>query len=92
MGETNPDAYFYHLGRGKLLERQQSYPSAAQSFERAIQVDSAKPDAHYHLAVILRRLGETTRANEEFKIFTTLQAQTRRPYGRRDGSHSASLA
>lgn len=81
MGQSNPNAYLYHFSRGKLLERQQKYLDASESFVKAIQVDPTKPDAHYHLAVILRRRGETARSNEEFKIFTGLQTQKHCPTG-----------
>jgi len=65
MGSAAPETYLYHFAMGKLSQRKQNFESAAQEFRAAIRLDPRQSEAHYHLAVVLRRLGETAQANEE---------------------------
>ncbi|MFZ0961645.1 MAG: tetratricopeptide repeat protein [Terriglobia bacterium] len=76
LGHDAPNTYLYHLGLGKVQERMKDYSSAAEQYQEAIRLDPQRMEAHYRLAVTLRALGETAKANEEFQAFSRLQTHT----------------
>ncbi len=76
MEHDAPNTYLYHLGAGKVYERKKNYPMAAEQYQEAIRLDPKQLEAHYRLAFVLRALGETARANEEFQAFSQLQTHT----------------
>jgi Flp pilus assembly protein TadD len=75
MGREAPNSYLYHFGVGKLNEHKGNFAKAAEGFREAIPLDPKNPEAHYHLALALRRLGETAQANEEFELCNRLRAE-----------------
>jgi tetratricopeptide (TPR) repeat protein len=75
MGRAAPHGYLYHLGMGKLYERQHDRSRAAGEFREAVRQDPSQPEAHYRLAFTLRALGETAQANDEFQAFSQLQSR-----------------
>lgn len=81
MGQAFPNTYLYHLGLGKLYEREKNNPLAAEHYRQAIRLDTRRPEAHYRLAVTLRALRETAQANEEFQAFSQLAAQAKSGMG-----------
>ena len=76
MGHDAPDTYLYLLGMGKLYEHKKLYSPAAEEYRQAIQRAPEMLEAHYRLAVVLRALGETAKATEEFKTFSQIQARS----------------
>lgn len=77
MAQEVPNTYLYHFGAGKLEEHKGNFQAAAAEFREAIRLDSRQSEAHYHLALALRKLGETAQANQEFGLANQLRLVTR---------------
>ena len=73
MGHDAPNTYLFHLGIGKVQERKKNYPLAEEQYRQAIRLAPQQLEAHFRLAVVLRALGETDKANEEFQAFSQLR-------------------
>ena len=73
MGREAPKTYLYHFGVGKMNEYNRNFEAAAVEFREAIRLDPKQSEAHYHLALALRKLGETAQANEEFDLAKQLR-------------------
>ncbi len=76
MANENANTYDYHLAAGKWNERKRNLNTAAEEFRAAILIDPRQPEAHYHLAVVLRKLGQTEAANTEFDRSNRLHEMT----------------
>ena len=76
MGRDAPNNYLYHLGIGKVYEREKKYPLATDHYQEAIRLEPQQLEAHYRLAMVLRARGDTAKSNEEFQAFSRLQAQS----------------
>jgi Flp pilus assembly protein TadD len=74
MGSDAPATYFLHFALGKWQERKQNPSAAAAEFRAAIQMDPKQSEAHYHLAIVLRKLGQAAQADEEFDRSNQLRA------------------
>jgi Flp pilus assembly protein TadD len=74
MGSDAPATYFLHFALGKWQERKKNFAAAADEFRAAIQMDPNQPEAHYHLAIVLRKLGQAVQADEEFHRTSQLRA------------------
>jgi tetratricopeptide (TPR) repeat protein len=81
MGSEAPETYLHHFAVGKLDERKQNFETAAEEFRAAIRLDPRQSEAHYHLAVVLRKLGETAQANQEFDLSNQLRVGVSRGLG-----------
>ena len=77
MGRVAPNSYLYHFGIGKMDEYNRNFEAAAGEFREAIRLDPKQPEAHYHLALALRKLGETVQANQEFALCNRLRVDMR---------------
>ena len=77
MGREAPHTYLYHLGVGKMNEYNRDFEAAAVEFREAIRLDPRQSEAHYHLALALRKLGETVQANQEFGLSNQLRVDMR---------------
>ena len=77
MGHDAPNTYLFHLGIGKVQERKKNYPLAEEQYRQAIRLAPQQMEAHFRLAVVLRALGETDKANEEFQAFSQLQTHVK---------------
>ena len=64
------DAYFQ---LGILYSDQHKYSEAVEQFERALKINPDSANAHYRLGQALARLGNETRAHEEFAVFERLR-------------------
>jgi eukaryotic-like serine/threonine-protein kinase len=53
------------LGLAKIYQRQQKYPAALAEADAAVEVDPARPDAHYVRGQALLRLGRKEEAKKE---------------------------
>jgi tetratricopeptide (TPR) repeat protein len=67
--------YLYHFGAGKWDEYQKEFAKAAAEFRAAIQLDPDQSEAHYHLAIVLRKLGQPAQAAEEFNRANQLRIE-----------------
>ena len=63
------DAY---LELGILCSQQEDYPAAIAALQTAIENMPLPDDAHYRLAQVYRRIGETKKAQEEIAAFKQL--------------------
>jgi tetratricopeptide (TPR) repeat protein len=77
MGREAPHTYLYHFAVGKINEYNHNFEAAAVEFREAIRLDPKQSDAHYHLALALRKLGETVQANQEFGLCNQLRVDMR---------------
>jgi superkiller protein 3 len=77
MGRETPETYLYHFGVGKMNEYNRNFEAAAVEFREAIRLDPKQSEAHYHLALALRKLGETVQANQEFGLSNQLRVDMR---------------
>jgi Flp pilus assembly protein TadD len=77
MAREAPNTYLYHFGLGKLNEYNRNFEAAAVEFRKAIRLDPKQSEAHYHLALALRKLGETAQANQEFGLANQLRVDMR---------------
>jgi len=64
------DAYFQLV---ILYSDQHKYSEAVEQFERALKINPDSANAHYRLGQALARLGNETRAHEEFAVFERLR-------------------
>src|ERR1035437_4628272 len=74
MGSDAPESYFLHFALGKWRERKQNFSAAAAEFRAAIRMDPKQSEAHYHLAIVLRKLGQPQQADDEFDRSNQLRA------------------
>jgi predicted Zn-dependent protease len=70
---ARPDWALPHFHLGKTLAALNDLNAARAEIETAITLDSNKPDFHYQLAQIYRRLGETEKSNAQFARFRSLK-------------------
>lgn len=77
MGREASNTYLYHFGVGKLNERSRNFEAAAAEFRDAIRLDPKQSEAHYHLGMALRKLGDTALANQEFQLSNQLRGDMR---------------
>jgi Flp pilus assembly protein TadD len=77
MGREAPKTYLYHFGVGKMNEFNRNFEAAAVEFREAIRLDPQQSEAHYHLALALRKLGETVQANQELGLSNQLRLDMR---------------
>jgi len=77
MGREAPNTYLYHFGVGKMNEYNRNFEAAEVEFREAIRLDPKQSEAHYHLALALRKLGETVQANQEFGLSNQLRVDMR---------------
>lgn len=73
--QARPNWALPHFHLGKTLAALNDLNAARAEIETAITLDSNKPDFHYLLAQIYRRLGETEKSNAQFARFRSLKQQ-----------------
>lgn len=64
-----------HLQLGILYADAKRYPEAIAEYQQAIKLQPALTEAHYRLAQSFMRVGEKTRAQEEFDLYNNLHKQ-----------------
>ena len=72
--KSNPNHAPSYVKLGGILVRTHQYGDARQSLERAVSLDPNSVAAHYQLGLLLRRLGKTTEAENEFAKSQELEA------------------
>jgi tetratricopeptide (TPR) repeat protein len=75
MRSEAPQTYLYHFGAGKWEEYQKNFANSAEEFRAAIQLDPDQSEAHYHLAIVLRKLDQPAESAEEFKRANQLRTE-----------------
>lgn len=66
------DAY---LQLGQLYASQHNYSAAIEQYSQALKTNPSLADAHYRLGQALVRMGDATRAHQEFAVFERLHEQ-----------------
>jgi tetratricopeptide (TPR) repeat protein len=66
------DAYLY---LGILLNERGDYPGAAAALQKAVENTPVPEEAHYRLAQVYRRMGETQKVSQEIAQYQKLLAQ-----------------
>lgn len=61
-----------HFDLGKMETNEKHYESARKQFQRAIELEPNRPEAHYRMAQVYQALGETSEAHKELQIVTRL--------------------
>lgn len=75
--KNNPKHVPSYIKLGTILVRAHQYEEAKQNLERAVALDPDSVEAHYQLGLVLRRLGKTADADNEFAEFRKLEAEQR---------------
>jgi tetratricopeptide (TPR) repeat protein len=75
MRSEAPQTYLYHFGAGKWDEYQKRWTAAVDEFRAAIQLDPDQFEAHYHLAIVLRKLNEPAQSADEFNRANRLRTE-----------------
>ena len=75
-----------------MNEFNRNFEAAAVEFREAIRLDPKQSEAHYHLALALRKLGETVQANQEFGLSNQLRVDMRSGSGQGMGKMRSHLA
>ncbi|MEO7243290.1 MAG: tetratricopeptide repeat protein [Variovorax sp.] len=68
-----PDSALVHFNRGVALDCLERIEAAIDSYERALKLDATLADAHYNLARLRERLGDTRGALRHFSAYRRLQ-------------------
>jgi tetratricopeptide (TPR) repeat protein len=70
-----PDYTEAHLQLGVVYADQQKYDEAARHYRQAVALAPNVAAAHYRLGRLLARMGDKSRAQEEFAIYERLRSQ-----------------
>jgi tetratricopeptide (TPR) repeat protein len=75
----NPGYYQSHAALGTLLSQLGELPAARDQLQKAISLGDTEPEAFYSLAMVFKRLGDTTQAQQKLEIYQRLKgAQSNR--------------
>jgi tetratricopeptide (TPR) repeat protein len=72
--QCDPSHADSHLRLGMVLGEEKRYPEAIAQLKEAIRLKPDQSPAHYHLAVIYRRTGQTAKAQAEYNLVRRIQA------------------
>jgi Flp pilus assembly protein TadD len=64
-----------NLQLGIMAFKQHNYEQAISFYQKAIEVNPQLGEAHYRLAVVYDRLGESAKAKQEFQLHTEIESQ-----------------
>jgi len=73
--EAHPQHALSYVKLGGILVRQHQYEEAQRDLEHAISLDPSSAEAHYQLALALRRLGKTTESEAHIAESRRLEAE-----------------
>lgn len=73
--QSKADDWESHYELGVLLAGKHSYKEAGDELRRSIELDPKQPIAHYHLARVYDRLGESEKAKTEREMHAKLTMQ-----------------
>jgi tetratricopeptide (TPR) repeat protein len=65
----NPDFAEAHFERGRILERSDKLQQAVAEYNTSLAKNRSLSQAHYRLALLYRKLGQTRTADDEFALF-----------------------
>ena len=66
-----------HLQLGILFAQRMDYPAAVAEYQKAIETTPLPDEAHFRLAEVYRRMGQTEQASRETVLFKQVSAQKR---------------
>ncbi len=67
--DLNPDFAEAHFERGRILERSDKLQQAVAEYNTSLAKNRSLSQAHYRLALLYRKLGQTRTADDEFALF-----------------------
>ena len=65
----DPDHYSIRYNLGFTLEQLQDNAGAKAELKKAVELDTTEPEAHFELAKVLRKLGETDAAQQQLALY-----------------------
>jgi len=65
----DPNFYNSHYNLGMVLEKLNDAPGARDQFEKALALGAEEPDVRFHLAKVLRSMGQTEEADRQLKLY-----------------------
>ncbi len=65
----DPNFYNSHYNLGMVLEKLNDAPGARYQFEKALALGAEEPDVRFHLAKVLRSMGQTEEADRQLKLY-----------------------
>ncbi len=71
--QARPDWARPHFHLGKTLAALEQFAAARAELEMAVELDGSRPEYHYQLAQVYRRLGEPGKATAQFASFRRLR-------------------
>jgi Flp pilus assembly protein TadD len=79
MTRQAPNSYLTYFGHGKLAERKGDFEEAANQYREASRLAPRKVEVHYHLALVLHKLGRDAEARKELEVSQRLRKQNPMP-------------
>ena len=73
------DTRIAYVDLGAVLTQRKQYPDAVTALQRAEQLDSTEPDAHYRLGQVYRAMGNLPAAQKEFAKVSELHQKADEP-------------
>jgi len=64
--QQKKDLRIAYLDLGAVRMQQKQFPAALKALQRAVELDSTQPDAHYRLGRVYQALGNAAEAQREF--------------------------
>ena len=71
----NPDFDEAHFERGHILEQSDKLQQAVAEYNTSLAKNRSLSQAHYRLALLYRKLGQTRTADHEFALFQKTKDQ-----------------
>jgi len=73
--ELNPDFAEAHFERGRILAQSDKLQQAVAEYNTSLAKNRSLSQAHYRLALLYRKLGQTRIAENEFALFQKTKDQ-----------------
>jgi tetratricopeptide (TPR) repeat protein len=67
--DLDPDFAEGHFEKARALEQSGKVQEAMAEYKKSLAIDSSLSQAHYRLALVYRKLGQTRAANDELALF-----------------------
>lgn len=73
--ELDPSSARYHFQLGKECEVEHDYPHAIDELRAAIRINPQHERAHYVLATVYKKIGDTKLASEQFQLHEAIKTK-----------------